>query len=165
MLLVLLPSSLVAQVINSADNGFTIEIEKHVAVDHKAAYAQFIKINEWWIADHTWFGRAENLNIEEIVGGCFCEIAGDKQALHMTVSFVNPNREVRMIGGLGPLQMMGVNGGMSWKFEQLKDGTTKIIHHYQVSGYAKGGLGKLATIVDSVQSSQVEALVAKLSSH
>jgi len=100
MLLVLLPSSLVAQVINSADNGFTIEIEKHVAVDHKAAYAQFIKINEWWIADHTWFGRAENLNIDEKVGGCFCEIAGDKQVLHMTVSFVNPNREVRMIGGL-----------------------------------------------------------------
>jgi hypothetical protein len=31
----------------------------------------------------------------------------------MAVSYVEPNTELRMIGGLGPLQIMGVQGGMS----------------------------------------------------
>jgi len=84
------------------------------------------------------------------------------EVLHMTVSYVNPNTEIRMIGGLGPLQMMGVQGGMSWKFNPLSELQTEIIHRYQVVGFMPDGLDKLAAIVDRVQMTQVNALVSKL---
>jgi hypothetical protein len=69
-----------------------------------------------------------------------------------------------MIGGLGPLQMLGVHGGMSWKFEEISPTETKITHQYQVVGFMKDGLDKLAPIVDGVQTIQVKALTAKIES-
>ncbi len=162
-LLLLLPVTTLADVVDSSSTGFTISIEREVKVSPNSAYQQFSQIGDWWIADHTYFGKSENLSIDLKAGGCFCEIEGEKQVLHMTVSFVNPGSEVRMIGGLGPLQMMGVSGGMSWTFKALKNGNTKITHHYQVSGSIKGGLDKLAEIVNKVQTMQVDALVKRLS--
>jgi len=82
----------------------------------------------------------------------------------MTVSYVEPNKEIRMVGGLGPLQMLGVHGGMSWKFEPLTENTSKIIFHYQVSGYMEDGFTLLANAVDKVQTIQIERLQAKISS-
>ena len=153
-----------AEVIDSDKNGFSIKIETHVKADAATSYQQFLRIGEWWNSDHTWFGKSENLRITPRAGECFCETSGDKEVLHMTVSFVNPNVEIRMIGGLGPLQMMGVHGGMSWKFEEIGPTETKIIHQYQVTGFATDGLDKLAPIVDSVQTIQVKALAAKIES-
>ena len=80
----------------------------------------------------------------------------------MTVSFVEPNKEIRMVGGLGPLQMLGVQGGMSWKFEAIGASKTKITHSYQVVGYMKNGLDTLAPIVDRVQKIQVNELAKRL---
>jgi uncharacterized protein YndB with AHSA1/START domain len=163
ILLFLFPLSVLAEVVDSSANGFTISIEREVKVNQQAAYQQFTNIEQWWIADHTYFGKSENLSLDLKAGGCFCEIEGDKQVLHMTISFVDPGNEVRMIGGLGPLQMMGVSGGMSWTFKPLENGNTKISHRYQVSGSVKGGLDKLAEIVNKVQTMQVDSLVKKFS--
>ncbi|SFC91703.1 hypothetical protein [Pseudoalteromonas denitrificans] len=79
----------------------------------------------------------------------------------MTVSYMNPNNEIRMIGGLGPLQMMGIQGGMSWQFKKISDSKTHIIHKYQVVGFVPDGLDKLADIVDKVQTIQVNNLAKK----
>jgi hypothetical protein len=155
-------SSAISEVLESNEHGFTIEIERVVPVKPYIAYQQFLKVADWWNHDHTYFGKSENLTIDATAGGCFCEIDGNKQVLHMTVSFVDPNREIRMIGGLGPLQMMGAYGGMSWKFIPIEDNSTKIIHRYQVSGTVKGGLIPIAPVVDRVQTIQVEGLVNQL---
>jgi len=157
------PFKTFSQVIFKSEHGFTIQIEQQANVDSKTAYQQFLKINEWWNAEHTYFGKSENLFIEPKANGCFCEVEGDKQVLHMIVSYVEPNKEIRMIGGLGPLQMMGINGGMSWKFIDLGNNKSKIIHRYQVSGTIDGGLDKIAPFVDQVQIIQVTALINKLS--
>jgi hypothetical protein len=162
LLLLLLPTASFAQVISSDNHGFQLKIESIVNVNQQQAYQQFINVGQWWNADHTWFGKAENLTIDAKVNGCFCEIDGDKQAQHMMVSFVNPNNEIKMVGGLGPLQMMGVNGGMSWKFEKIDTTHTKIVFHYQVSGYINGGLTKLAPVVDQVQRLQLNRLTSLL---
>jgi len=163
LVLLLLPFNLEAKVISSGQNGFHIQIERTVKASQKVAYQQFLKIAEWWDADHTYFGKASNLSLQTRAGGCFCEINGDNQVLHMLVTYVEPNREVRMVGGLGPLQMMGIHGGMSWKFEAIDNNQTKIIHSYQVTGYSKDGLDKLAAIVDQVQQVQVDSLISKFS--
>jgi len=162
ILLLFLPTFAYADVISSDNHGFQIVIERIVKIDKAVAYKQFLKIGEWWNADHTWFGKSENLSLDTKAGGCFCEKEGAKEVLHMLITFVDPGNELKMVGGLGPLQMMGLSGGMSWKFEQINDSETKISHHYQVSGYTKGGLIELAKIVDNVQTLQVESLVMKL---
>jgi hypothetical protein len=151
-----------AEVVSAENHGFEINIERVVKVDQKTAYEQFINVAEWWSSAHTFFGDSKNLTIEAKAGGCFCEKSEEKEVLHMTVSYVEPNKEIRMVGGLGPLQMLGVHGGMSWKFEAIDANTTKILHHYQVNGYMKGGFTGLAPIVDKVQTIQVESLVARL---
>ena len=117
---------------------------------------------EWWVKGHTWYGDANNLVLDAKAGGCFCEISGDNQVMHMLVTFVKPGEEVKMVGGLGPLQMMGIHGSMSWRFEAM-DGGTRITQTYNVTGYAPGGLSDLADIVDAVQTGQLNALIAKLS--
>lgn len=164
LLILLVTPTVNAKVISKNSNGFVIHIEKEVPVNHQIAYQQFINVAQWWHPDHTWFGAAENLTITPEVGQCFCEIDGEKQALHMTISYVQPNHEIRMIGGLGPLQMLGVHGGMSWQFESLSKYKSKIIFNYQVSGYMAGdnGLGQLAAIVNQVQTTQLERLQAIL---
>lgn len=163
ILLVCTPLQVFSEVLSKSPHGFTLQIERNVNVSHQQAYQQFLNIAEWWNADHTYFGKSENLFIEGKAGGCFCEIEGDKQVLHMTVTYVEPNKEIKMVGGLGPLQMMGISGGMSWKFESLGNNKTKIIHRYQVNGTIDGGLDKLAPIVDQVQTIQVNALAETLS--
>lgn len=151
-----------AEVMNKSATGFNLKITADVPVTPAVAYAQFLNIGQWWVASHTWYGSAENLSIEPRAGGCFCEISGDNEVLHMLVTFVKPDAEIKMVGGLGPLQMMGIHGGMSWRFEALDDGTTRIIQTYNVTGYAPGGLSDIADIVDAVQTSQLNALVSKL---
>ena len=165
--LLLLPLNLNAEVLSSGTNGFIIQIESQADAVPAVAYQQFINVGDWWNAEHTYYGKSENLSIDAKAGGCFCEIEGNKQVLHMTISYVDPGSssnspEIRMIGGLGPLQMMGVHGGMSWQFVSVGDDQTKIIHRYQVTGYMEGGLDKLAPIVNQVQQLQVDKLVLQL---
>ena len=161
ILLIIFSNSLFAEVLSSSKNGFSIQIEVIANTSQKRAYKQFLKVGQWWNSEHTWFGESKYLKISPTVGGCFCEKNGNKQATHMTVSYVNPNNEIRMTGGLGPLQAMGLHGGMTWKFDEIEPNKTKITHTYNVSGYSKDGLTALAPIVDSVQKIQVNSL-AKL---
>ena len=160
LLFIVLPVN--AEVIDSDSNGFVIKIVVRVDATPEQVYRQFLNVGQWWNSEHTWFGDAGKLAIEPRAGGRFYEKDGDREALHMTVSYIDPNREVRMTGGLGPLQMMGVYGGMSWVFKALESGETEITHQYHVTGYLKGGLDKLAPVVDQVQSIQVDGLKKKL---
>ena len=152
-----------AEITAKGETGFNLKISREVQTEPAVVYEQFLKISEWWIKGHTWFGSSDNLSIEAKAGGCFCEIDGERQVHHMLVTFVDPGREIKMTGGLGPLQMMGVHGGMSWRFEASETGT-QIILSYNVSGFAPGGLLDLAEVVDAVLTAQIEALTARIES-
>ena len=81
---------------------FSVKIETTIKAPADEVYQQFINIGDWWESSHTWFGDASKMYIEPKANGCFCEVNGDKEALHMTVSMVMPNKNVQMVGGLGP---------------------------------------------------------------
>lgn len=151
-----------SEVVKATDSFFHIKIEARVKASPEESYAQFIRIGEWWSSDHTWFGDAKNMTLEPKAGGCFCEKSDGQEVLHMTVSGVFPNKELRMLGGLGPLQMLGLSGAMAWKFVEAEDGSTTIIHEYRVNGGGQDDLPKLAEIVDKVQTLQVSLLAKKL---
>ena len=123
-----------AELVEATDNFFHLKITAYVKANPAEAYAQFINVGQWWSSDHTWFGDAANMTIEPKAGGCFCEKSEGKEVMHMMVSAVFPDQEIRMLGGLGPLQMMALDGAMSWKFLPSDDGGTQIVHEYRVTG-------------------------------
>ncbi len=64
---------------------------------------------------------------------------------------------IRFVGGLGPLQGMGVSGAITRSFE-AHDGGTRITSDYVVSGFLPGGFEKLAPAVDSGIQGQISRL-------
>lgn len=160
-LFVFISKAATADVMDKSEQGFHIKIELELNAPHRKAYRQFLKVDEWWDENHSWFGDAKGFYIEPQAGGCFCEKSGKKSVLHMLVSYVDPGNEIKMLGGLGPLQGMGLHGAMSFRFEPISQDKTRLIHEYRVMGYSKDGLQNLAGVVDSVQTAQVRRLQAQ----
>ena len=89
-----------AAVKDAQPNGFTLENSEWVPVAPQVAYAALVNdVGRWWPADHTWWGDASKLSISDKAGGCFCELNGAQQAWHMTVTFTDPGKLLRMTGG------------------------------------------------------------------
>ncbi|XOV78535.1 MAG: SRPBCC domain-containing protein [Aestuariibacter sp.] len=149
-----------AEVVVIKDNGFTIK--NHITVDRsvKDSWNGLINsVGQWWPADHTWWGNSANLTISPYAGGCFCETAGDNSAEHMRISYVEQNKLLRMTGGLGPLQGMGMYGALDWQFETTDEQQTQIILTYRVSGLSdKETYEGFVSVVDKVQALQLGAL-------
>lgn len=144
-----------AEVVASAANGFVVRHVVSVPVPATAAWRQFIDIASWWTPEHTYSGQAKNLSLRPRLGGCWCEkLPNDGFVEHMRVVYVAPNQTLRLHGGLGPLQELGVSGAMTIAFEG--DGpSTKVTMTYAVGGYTPAGLGPLAPIVDGVLGAQM----------
>ena len=150
-----------ADVTSKGEAGFNLKITGVANVPPAVAYEQFLDIGECWLSSHTWYRDASNLSVEAKAGGCFCEKSDGSEVLQMLVTFIKPNAEIKMVDGLGPLQMMDIHSGMSWSFEPAKNGTL-ITLTYNVTGYAPGGLSDIADIDDAVQTDQLNALVKHL---
>jgi uncharacterized protein YndB with AHSA1/START domain len=151
-----------AEVKDASPSGFTIENSVEVPVDAVTTWRVLVSdVDSWWPKDHTWWGKASKLTIDPRAGGCFCEIAQGRQAQHMQVVFADPPRLLRMSGGLGPLQGMGLSGVLEWRLSAI-DGGTRIVLWYRAGGYAPDDLSKLAPAVDSVQALQLGGLANNL---
>lgn len=160
------PGGVSAEVKDSGPDGFTLENAGWVPVDPAAAWATLVDdVGLWWPADHTWGGDATALSIDARAGGCFCEIDGISQAEHLRVVFVQPGTLLRMSGGLGPLQGLGVHGILEFRLTPAqRDGRdgTRIVLHYRAGGYGPEDLGAFAPIVDTVQAQQLGGLLTRL---
>ena len=147
-----------AEVTALANHGFTIQNQIDTPVSALEAWDYLVNdVDQWWPKDHSWWGDEGTFSIDAKAGGCFCEIAGQRSAQHMMVSFVDQGKLLRMTGGLGPLQGMGMFGALNWQFSPSERGTT-ITLTYQVNGVVEGGFEKLAPIVDKVQAQQLNQL-------
>jgi uncharacterized protein YndB with AHSA1/START domain len=152
-----------AEIKNATASGFTIENTRVVPVDAATAFKALVeRVDAWWPKDHTWWGKESTLSIEPRAGGCFCERAGSREALHMLVTFVDPGRTLRMTGGLGPLQGMGLHGALEFRLAPAKEGGTAITLFYRAGGYTPDDLSKFAPVVDQVQGLQLGGLAAFL---
>ena len=157
MVLVITPPAR-AEVQLVTDNGFIIENKIQVDVDADSAWNALVnKVDDWWPKDHSWWLEAGTFSIEPVAGGCFCERNGASSAEHMRVVFVEPGKLLRMSGGLGPLQGMGMSGALDWALVPAGNGT-EIILTYRVSGINADGFAGLAPAVDSVQALQLGGL-------
>jgi uncharacterized protein YndB with AHSA1/START domain len=144
-------SGAVAEVTDSAENGFTTVHEVTVSASRARVWQAAVdEIGQWWSDDHTVNGDAGRMTINSVPQGCFCEtFENGGGVVHMTVTFVNPGIILRLTGGLGPLGLMGVNGNMTWEFFDAEEGT-RVKFTYVVGGYRPGGLNAIALPVDYV---------------
>ncbi len=152
--LMFLPFAAGAEVKDAAATGFTIENEVVVAAERSRAWRIAIReVGRWWSSDHTVSGEASRLSISAKPQGCFCEDLGKNAGVvHMNVSMVFPETVLRLTGGLGPLGLMGVDGNMTWEFEDVEEseGKTRVTFTYAVGGYRPEGLDGMAGAVDTV---------------
>ncbi len=141
----------IAEVLDADSHGFTIRIETPVGAQRMAVFRAAVNnVGNWWHGDHTISGYAENMYIDARVPGCFCEKLGSGAGIvHMMVTYLSPGIIVRLTGGLGPLGLMGVDGNMTWEFDDAEEGTVVTLN-YAVGGYYKGGLDSIAPAVNGV---------------
>lgn len=152
-----------AEVRDSSPTGFTTVNEAVIDARRAPAWRATIRhVGKWWSSDHTVSGDASRLSISAKPQGCFCEDLGDGGGVvHMTVTMVYPEVVLRLTGGLGPLGLMGVEGNMTWEFEDV-DGMTRVTFTYAVGGYRADGLDGMADVVDRVIGEQLLRLKAFL---
>ncbi|MGN0864399.1 MAG: SRPBCC domain-containing protein [Stenotrophomonas koreensis] len=148
-----------AEVRQASANGFELENSALVqAPADKVWEAMTAGIDHWWPKDHSWWGSESTLRLDARAGGCFCELAGERQAQHLQVALVEPGQRLRLLGGLGPLQAMGLQGVAEWTLEPQGQ-ATRVVWRYTVGGYSTTDLTALAAVVDRVQAQQLDGLV------
>lgn len=155
-----------AEVTEVLDGGFTSHHEATVAVPAERAWeAMTGEIHRWWDGDHSWSADAGNLYLNAEPGGCFCEnLPGGGWVEHLRIIYLDPPREIRLDGALGPLMDMGVRGVMTWAIETNESGGSTIRFTYKVHGHLKDGFSGIAPAVDGVVGQQLTRLVELLAS-
>ena len=147
-----------AEVLNVAANGFEIRETVNIAASADKLYAALLQPARWWSPEHTFSGSAANLVLEARAGGCYCEtLPGGGSVEHLRVVYVAPGKTLRMRGGLGPFQGMGVEGVMTWNVKSEAAGAA-VSFTYTVGGYAKDGFGEMSKMADRMLGEQIERL-------
>jgi uncharacterized protein YndB with AHSA1/START domain len=151
-----------AEVVDARPNGFEVKHEVEIAAPAAKVWAAILQPAGWWDPRHTWSGSAANLSLAAASGGCFCErLPGGGSVLHLSTVNAVPNQKLVLFGALGPLQGSGAAGHLAFVLAET-DGKTTLTVTYDVGGYMKGGLDKIAGPVDGVLGQQVTRLKAQV---
>ena len=154
------PQPAMADVQSSSPAGFAIRFEVPVAAGPADVYSKFFEIGRWWSDDHTYSGKASNMTLKDEPGGCFCETLTGGFLRHASLEYADKGKHLRLSGGLGPLQELGVQGMLSFDFTAAGKAGTRVVVRYVASGHPtdEKGLTAFAPIVDRVLKEQVERL-------
>ncbi len=147
------------EVSDTSSYGFTVKGFISIQADSNKVWRHLVKdVGKWWDPDHTFSGRSGNMSLEPEANGCFCEKLGNGGSVrHMEIVFAMPGKMLRMTGGLGPLQSLGVTGSLTFLLYGAENGTA-VEMTYGAGGYAPGGLQKWAAPVDLVLNNQLNRL-------
>lgn len=153
-----LAAPLAAEVKTSSSTGFEVEHRAETTVPPATLYRIFGQLPRWWADDHTYSGKAANLSLALVPGGCWCEkLPGGGGVEHMRVAYVEPGKRIVMTGSLGPLLAEATTGVMQIAIEPTASGST-LVMNYRAAGFFNGGAGRLAPLVDRVLGEQVKRL-------
>ena len=147
-----------AEAINVGPTGFTSQFRDEFKASADDVWKALVLLPRWWSPQHTYSGQAANLSLDAQAGGCWCERWADGQSVqHGTVVLALPGRVLRVLGNLGPLQDLPVQGVLTFAIG-AQDGKTALRMTYRVAGPADAGLEKLAPLVDRVMGEQYKRL-------
>lgn len=151
-----------SDVVKKSDSEFFIRLEMLLDHNSQAVYRGLAELPAWWNPSHSHSGEAANLSFELQAGSCFCERWGQSSVEHMRVLYAVEGREVRLEGGLGPLQAMPVSGLMRWRLVPQGEKTV-LTWEYSVWGNASNQLQRLADPVNDVLAQQMQGMADYLS--
>ena len=142
-----------AEVASASPSSFVIEAEAELAASPDKVWRDLARIDRWWGSAHTYSGDASRLRLDARAGGCWCERWGNGESVeHMRVVLVMERegvRTLRAVGGLGPLQEMGVSGVLTFTVAPHPNGA-KLTMTYRVTGETALNLNQIAPVVDNV---------------
>jgi hypothetical protein len=145
-----------SEVTDKSAAGFEVTERVTVAAPPGKVWDTLMRPARWWSPDHTWSKDAKNLYFDP--SGCFCERLKEGAVRHMTIVYTDGATQLRMFGGLGPLQTTGAVGHLGVTLKPAGAGTDVVLT-YDVGGYAKGGLSETyAAPVDRVLGEQLARL-------
>lgn len=160
LLLVVLAAHVRAETSNVSPTGFVSTFREELKASSDDTWKAILQLPRWWSDSHTYSGKASNLSLDPVAGGCWCERWGEGNSVqHGQVVLVQPGRVLRMNASLGPLQDLAVNGVLTI-VTSAQDGKTFLRMTYRVAGNADAGLEKLAPVVDQVIGTQYRRLKA-----
>lgn len=151
-----LPSLAHAELTSTGPSMVVSEHRATVSATPEAAFRTLTRINRWWTDAHTYSGDAGRLSLDARAGGCWCERWDGQSVEHARVVLVMESEgthTLRVVGGLGPLQEMGVNAVLTFTVAPHADGAN-IVWTYRVSGDASLNLDRIAPLVDQVIAEQ-----------
>lgn len=145
-----------AEVTDRSAAGFEVVEATTIAAPAAKVWAAIMRPAGWWDGNHTWSHSAKNLYFDP--NGCFCERLPRGAVRHMTITYADEGSQLRLFGGLGPLQFTGASGSLVFVLKAA-GAATNLTVSYDVGGYAKGGLAEnYAAPVDMVLGQQVARL-------
>lgn len=154
--------SAAAELSGQTPQGFTSTHSAEVKATPAQAFEAFGQVGRWWNDAHTYSGKAANLTLDPVAGGCFCERWDAGSVEHARVVNVGRNAFVRLQGALGPLQELPVQGVLTMSVKAGADGRSTVRFVYRVGGPADAGLEKWAGPVDQVIGEQLSRLARLL---
>jgi uncharacterized protein YndB with AHSA1/START domain len=146
-----------AEVVAAQPGGFEVVEHVHIVAPPARVWVAMGQVGSWWSSTHTYSQNAANLSLKTELGACFCERWAGGAVGHMIVVAVMPERMLRLDGGLGPLGGLGVVGHLTFVLKPEPQGTDLTLT-YDVGGWTKDGLDRLAGPVDQVLGLQVQRL-------
>jgi hypothetical protein len=141
---------LAAEILEAEDGTMNLSFEVKVPLSTTEAFRRFAgEVDAWWNSSHTYSAEAAHLSMSE---DCFCERWGGNVVRHLEIVQYRPGVQLRLLGGLGPLQGLPLNGVMDVLFTAADSGT-RVSLTYRVLGR---GLAGFAGPVDGVIAEQIE---------
>lgn len=154
-----LPAAASAEVRAAEAGGFQVAGQITVARPREAVWSVLLAPDGWWSPQHSWF-EGSTLSLDPRPGGCWCEAGpGGAGAMHLIVGFIHPPETLQLLGGLGPLQGLGLDGVLTLTVKAV-DGGSEVSWIYTVTGFQPGGVAGLAAPVDGVLAEQMGRLKA-----
>jgi hypothetical protein len=149
-----------AEVKVAAADGMIIQIKGEIPLARDAAWKRVVAVGSWWNGAHSYSGKASNITINPVAGGCWCEKWPGGQVEHGRVILVMPKETLRLAAGLGPLQDTGVNAVLTITLANgAAPGVTAITWDYKVVGSSLTNLAPMAPLVDAVLQEQFNRLL------
>ena len=139
---------------SSDAHNFTVEHSITVPALPARAWSAFGKVGNWWSDSHTFSGKASNLSLDLVPGGCWCETLPGGGAQFMRVTIARPPEELVLTGALGPMLYDSAPGTMIVRFKPAGS-ATQVTMTYKVTGFVDGNADKIAPAVDRVLGEQL----------
>jgi hypothetical protein len=151
--------TILAEVTHTCTTGFQVKQVREINADSQRAFEIFVtQFHRWYDANHSYSGHADNLSLD-LEQRCMLERLPEGGFVrHLEMVFYQPGKVLRLSGGLGPLQGMGVSGALTFEFQPVEGapGKTQVTLTYNVSGSEFLQLEQLAQPVDAVLGMQLD---------